>query len=141
MSVPFGPQLIGQTEKALNALLRRFLDGSDVSEPQWVTLRLAGQLDAADAVELASAVADRAFFDDAAELVAALTRRGLLIGGRPSEAGRELMARVQAKIDSGEQTPSIWDDLDAGDVAATSRVLNEVLERARQNLGSLSSQL
>jgi hypothetical protein len=45
MSTSFGPQLIGETEKTLNALLRRFLDSTGLTEPQWVTLRLAGQLD------------------------------------------------------------------------------------------------
>ena len=46
MSMPFGPQLLGETEKTLNALLRRFLDPFELTEPQWVTLRLAEQLDA-----------------------------------------------------------------------------------------------
>jgi hypothetical protein len=44
MSIPFGSQLIGQTEKALVALLRRSLEGTGLSEPQWVTLRVADQL-------------------------------------------------------------------------------------------------
>jgi hypothetical protein len=44
MTTPFGPQLIGETEKTLNAILRRLLQGTGLSEPQWVTLRLAGQL-------------------------------------------------------------------------------------------------
>ena len=45
MSTPFGPQLIGETEKTLNALLLRHLDGTGLTEPQWVTLRLADQFD------------------------------------------------------------------------------------------------
>ena len=45
MSTPFGPQLIGETEKTLNALLRRLLQGTGLTEPQWVTLRLANLLD------------------------------------------------------------------------------------------------
>jgi len=45
MPTPFGPQLIGETEKTLGALLRRFLEGTGLSEPQWVTLRLADRLD------------------------------------------------------------------------------------------------
>ena len=45
MSTPFGPQLIGETEKTLNALLRRYLEASDLTEPQWVTLRLADVFD------------------------------------------------------------------------------------------------
>lgn len=44
-TVPFGPVLVGQTEKTLQALLRRTLAGTGLSEPQWVTLRLAHMLD------------------------------------------------------------------------------------------------
>ena len=44
-TVPFGPVLVGQTEKTLRALLRRTLAGTGLSEPQWVTLRLAHMLD------------------------------------------------------------------------------------------------
>ncbi len=60
MLTPFGPQLIGETEKTLNALLRRFLEEPGLTEPQWVTLRLAGLLDrSVDADGLVAAVADR----------------------------------------------------------------------------------
>src|SRR6202022_3264987 len=37
----FGAQLLGQTEKALNAILAQLLAGTGVTEPQWVTLTLA----------------------------------------------------------------------------------------------------
>src|SRR5712691_11433766 len=36
----FGTQVIGQTEKALNAILDRQLAGTGLTEPQWVTLTL-----------------------------------------------------------------------------------------------------
>ena len=93
MSTPFGPQLIGETEKTLNALLRRFLEGTGLTEPQWVTLRLADLLDGSVGADgLAAAVADRAHFADAADLVGELTDRGLLDDGRLTSAGRELTA-------------------------------------------------
>jgi hypothetical protein len=134
MSTPFGPQLIGETEKTLNALLRRFLDETGLTEPQWVTLRLAGLLDGSiDAHGLVAAVADRAHFPDAADLVTELTNRGLLDDGRLTTAGRELTAAVQATITT--ETAPIWDNLPAEDVAAAARVLNEVLTRARVGLG------
>ena len=40
MSPPpeFGTQLIGQTEKTLNAILDRLLAGSGLDESQWITL-------------------------------------------------------------------------------------------------------
>lgn len=129
-TTPFGSQLIGETEKTLNALLRRFLDGTGLTEPQWVTLRLAGLLDGTvDGDGLAAAVADRAHFADAADLVAQLTARGLLDAGRLTPAGRELVAGVQATIAS--TAGPIWNGLPPDDVEAATRVLNEVLSRAR----------
>jgi hypothetical protein len=130
MSTPFGPQLIGETEKALNALLRRFLHGTGLAEPQWVTLRMANLLDGGVGGDgLAAAVADRAQFPDAADLVGELTNRGLLDDGKLTSAGRELTTAVQATIST--QTAPIWDNLPADDVAAATRVLNEVIIRAR----------
>jgi hypothetical protein len=135
MSVPFGPRLIGETEKTLNALLRRFLVGPGLTEPQWVTLRLADALDGSvDAVGLTATVGDRARFDDAAELVAELTRRGLLDAGALTEAGREVVATVQARIT--RETEPIWRELPADDVAAGTRLLNEVVTRARSVLAA-----
>ena len=130
MSTPFGPRLIGETEKTLNALLRRFLAGTGVTEPQWVTLRLSDLLEGSvDADGLTTAVADRAHFPDAASLVTGLTNRGLLDDGRLTSTGRELTAAVQATI--ATQTAPIWDNLPPDDVAAATRVLNEVVMRAR----------
>jgi hypothetical protein len=134
MSTPFGPPLIGETEKTLNALLRRFLEGTGLTEPQWVTLRLADLLDgSADAEGLATAVGDRAQFPDAADLVSELTNRGLLDDGRLTFAGRELTAAVQHTITT--ETAPIWDNLPADEVVAATRVLNEVVTRARVALG------
>lgn len=130
MSTPFGPQLIGETEKTLNALLRRFLEPTGLTEPQWVTLRLADRIDNDSGTNgLVAAVADRAHFPDASELVAELTSRGLLDDGRLTSAGRELTEAVQATITA--QTAPIWADLRADDVAAATRLLNEVVARAR----------
>jgi hypothetical protein len=135
MTTPFGPQLIGETEKTLNALLQRFLDDTDLTEAQWVTLRLARQFDGTvDADSLAATVADRAHFSDAAGLVGGLNARRLLDGGRVSESGRALMASVQDRIDT-EVVP-ILQGLPDADVEATARVLNEVVSRARRALAS-----
>ncbi len=130
MSVPFGPQLIGQTEKVLNAVLTEILDGR-LTEPQWVTLRLAQVLRPRATTDeaLARAVADRARFADAGELVRDLGAAGLVRDGRLTRKGEELVAEVQARI--AERTTPVWADLDADDVAAASRVLNLVLARAR----------
>jgi hypothetical protein len=79
---------------------------------------------------LISAVVDRARFADAADLVDVLTERGLVAGGRPTDAGRDLITTVLAASDS--TNGSVWRDLPADDVDAATRVLNEVLRRARQ---------
>ena len=76
MTTPFGPQLIGETEKTLNAILRRVLQGTGLSEPQWVTLRLAGQLDEFDRQAFVITLTDRAHFTDSAQLVDQLTDAG-----------------------------------------------------------------
>jgi hypothetical protein len=130
MSTPFGPQLIGETEKTLNALLLRYLDGTGLTEPQWVTLRLSDQFDGTvDTDGLVGVVGDRAHFPDAGRLVGALTGRGLLSDGRPTVAGREVLTSVQAAV--ATDTAAIFGDLAPDDVAATTRVLNEVVARAR----------
>jgi hypothetical protein len=134
MTTPLGPRLIGETEKSLNALLSRFLAGTGLTEPQWVTLRLADLLDGSvDADGLTAAVADRAHFADAARLVSDLTNRGLLDDGRLTSAGRGLTTAIQATITT--ETAPIWHNLPAEDVAAATRVLNEVVSRARAMLG------
>ena len=134
MSTTFGPRLIGETEKTLNALLHRFLDGTGLTQPQWVTLRLADLLDGSvDGTGLAAAVTDRAHFPDGADLVDQLTGRGLLQDGQLTSAGRELTGAVQTSI-AAESAP-IWDNLPDDDVDATTRTLNEVVTRARLLLG------
>ena len=134
MTTPFGPRLIGEAEKTLNALLCRFLEGTGLTEAQWVTLRLADLLDGGvDADGLAAAVVDRAHLPYAAELVRELTDRRLLDDGRLTSAGRELTASIHAVITT--ETAPIWNSLPVDDVAAATRVLNEVVNRARVALG------
>lgn len=131
MSTPFGPQLIGETEKTLNAILRQLLRGRRLSEPEWVTLRLAGQLEL-DHQSLVAALADRAHLTEPARIVDALTERGLLQGGQLTSEGRELVRAAQAVVT--DATAVIWRDLDPDDVAAAERVLHEVVRRSRRVL-------
>lgn len=123
MTVPFGPQLIGRTEKSLNALLEQLLAGR-VTEREWVVLRLAGQ----GSGDLVHDARETAHFVDAADLVAGLAARGLLADGALTAAGVDLVDQVLARI--AERVGPIWADLDRDDVAAAERVLNEVLHRA-----------
>lgn len=130
MTTSFGPRLIGETEKTLNAILRQILDGTGLDEQQWVTLNLADLLDVADGAGLSRAVRDRAHFESADRIVAALTDRGLLDGGHPSPSGGELLACIRATV--AERTAPIWEGLPYADVEAATRVLREVAARARQ---------
>ena len=134
MTTPFGPQLVGETEKTLTALLRRFLAETGLSESQWVTLRVAQLYGVDDTEGLAAAVADRAHFPDASDLVGSLTDRGLLEAGRLTPAGRDVISTVLAT--SERETGGIWRDHPAADIEATTRVLNDVLARARVLLDS-----
>jgi len=128
MTTPFGPQLIGETEKTLNALLVRHLGGS-LTEPEWVTLRVASTLGAVDDDGLVATVAERAHFGNTAQLVVDLTARGLLADGRLTPAGSDVLMRMQASM--ARDTTTVFAELDGDDVAATQRVLNEILGRAR----------
>ncbi|MHB8692006.1 MAG: MarR family winged helix-turn-helix transcriptional regulator [Solirubrobacteraceae bacterium] len=142
---PFGTQAIGQTEKALGAILDRQLAGTGLTERQWVTLsvtatfgftltreqllgRLAGvfKVDQAGAEELVSQLADDGLVhetvDDEQRIEATRT-------------GAELFARVRGSIT--EITERLWGDLPASDLETAGRVLATVLERANAELASL----
>jgi hypothetical protein len=135
----FSPQLIGQTEKALNAILYRQLAGTGVDEPQWVTLSLtiAGG-GSAERDQLAARVAGATKYsvEESRARISELAAAGLLAIDRDSvsvtEAGRELFSRIRAAV--GEITARLWGDLPADDLAATGRVLSTVLGRADEEL-------
>jgi hypothetical protein len=129
MATPFGPQLIGETEKTLGAVLTGTLRGTGLSESHWVTLRVASQLGDASRAGLVATVSDRAHFTHAQQLVDELTARGLIESGRLTSEGSALVDAVQATI--GDRAAPIWRDLAADDVAATERVLNEIIRRGR----------
>jgi DNA-binding MarR family transcriptional regulator len=139
---PFGTQLIGQTEKAMNAILDRLLAGSGLTEPQWVTLTLAvmsggsvhrdGYADRiADGLKIEGA--------QARGLIAELAAAGLLevpdnatLPVTITDAGRELHASIAAA--AKEVTERLWGDLDADELAVAGRVLGVVLDRANREL-------
>ena len=125
----FGAQLIGQTEKTLQALLRRTLADTGLDERQWVALRLADQ---PDPTSLRERVADQAKFEDADQLVKTLELRGFVARDTPTASGRAMLAGVLAK--SAALSGPIWDDIDDADAAA--RALTVVLARARAALSS-----
>jgi hypothetical protein len=128
--IPFGPQLIGQTEKALNALLQTVLAGRDLTEREWVTLRLASQFDGAG--DLDALVVERLHDPDAGRLTAALRDRGLLADTALTPAGGALVAEIGQEI--AVLTAPLWREIEDEDAEAATRVLNTVLERSRELL-------
>jgi DNA-binding MarR family transcriptional regulator len=132
----FGTALIGQTEKALNAILDRQLAGTGITEPQWVTLTLTvvsgGTIDRA---ELTRRVGGATQFSPAAvaERITELTAAGFL---RDDGDGRvqvtdEGQARwTEVRTALAPITQALWGNLPAEDLATAGRVLGIVLDRA-----------
>jgi hypothetical protein len=145
---PFGAALVGQTEKALNAILDRQLAATGITEPQWVTLTLTvtgtaggGDVDREELVRRVSRTT-RSGRAAVAERIAELTAAGLLdeAGGgrvRASHAGRAQWQQVRTAL--APVTQGLWGDLPAGDLAAAARVLNAVLQRADAVLGGAAA--
>ena len=127
MAALFGPQLLGETEKTLAALLRQSLADTGLDEQLWVTLRVASQHEGPMGT-LAAAVADRAHFTAPHALVEELTRRGLLADERPTPPADELLRSVLSRVSE------IWQDVPDADAAA--RALSTVLGRARRVLAT-----
>ena len=139
----FGTQLIGQTEKALNAILDEQLAGTGLTEPQWVTLTIAvmsrGTIDraafvgrVADALKLSPT--------EAQARVEELTTAQLLERPRGdhsqitvTDAGSQLHTRIRTNVT--EITQRLWGDLPAEDLTTAGRVLAAVLDRANAELG------
>jgi len=138
----FSTQLIGQTEKTLNAILDRLLAGTGLTEHQWITLTLAVTSgEALDVPAFVSHVAEVIKITEAEALarVDELATAGLLAEPdvaastvRLTDAGSELQRRIRSSV--VEITDRMWGDLPAEDLAAAGRVLTTVLERANAEL-------
>jgi hypothetical protein len=136
-TIPFGPQLIGQVEKSLNAFLQRQLEGTGLDETQWVTLNLTAMSGATlDRDELVARVAGVLKTGPAAAeaSVGALEALQLTDGGDLTDGGRALVGRVRGA--AGQFTQELWGDLPAEDLAVAARVLGTVLGRANALLGA-----
>jgi DNA-binding MarR family transcriptional regulator len=138
----FDQQLIGQTEKTMNAILERLLAGRGLREPEWVTLVLSAAGDGSpQRDELTLRVAGALKVDDAtaANHVGALGTKGLLHTATgdgsavtPTEAGRQLIDSVRRQ--TGAVTQRLWGDLPDADLKVAGGVLQTVLERAEAEL-------
>jgi DNA-binding MarR family transcriptional regulator len=144
-TLEFGTQLIGQTEKTLNAILGRLLAGTDITEPQWVTLTVAVMSGGSvPATQFASRVAGalKVGGDDARTRIDELANAQLIELRQTDEeevsvtdAGRELHADIRGQVT--EITQRLWGDLSADDLATAGRVLSTVLERANAELARI----
>lgn len=133
----FGTPLLGQTEKALNAILLRELDGA-MTEHEWIALTLTvmsdGQVAREDLLRRIAAVLK---LDDATPLVRQLAAKGLVDDAariRASSAGRAFFARIRARVE--EITDRLWGDVPDDELQAAGSVLATVLERANAELAA-----
>ncbi len=137
----FTPQVLGETEKALNAILYRQLATTGLTEHQWITLRLTVTAGGEIAREqLAGRLAGALKVDagQAQERIEELVAAGLMApadAGRltVTEAGAEVHARVRGA--TNEITHRLWGDLPAADLETTGRTLTTILERANAQYG------
>jgi hypothetical protein len=140
MSIAFSPQLLGQTEKALNAILVRLLADSGLTEPEWVTLSIAVVADEpVDLQQLTGRVAGvlKGGDDQAYAHIAALAERGFLALGDDvavTDEGRAFRNAIAGK--TGEITQRLWGDLPAEELDAAGRVLSTVLSRVEGELAN-----
>jgi DNA-binding MarR family transcriptional regulator len=142
----FNAQLLGQTEKAANAILDRLLAEPGLSEPQWVTLSITaasgGTLGRGQLIER---VADalKVSDDQAQERITELAAQGLVhdagdddatITVRVSDRGQRVHDQIRAAVT--EITQRLWGDLPVEDLATAGRVLDTVLARANAELAN-----
>jgi hypothetical protein len=133
----FTPQVLGETEKALNAILDRQLDAVDLTEHQWIALRLtvtaAGELPREQLVgRLAGAL--KVGVAEAEARVEELVVGGLLQASAAegdvavTPAGAGVHAQVRGAV--SDITRRLWGDLPVEDLDTTGRTLAVILERA-----------
>lgn len=139
----FSPQVIGQTEKAMNAILDRLLIGTDLAEPEWVTLTVtANSGSTVDREQLIDRLVGAVKVSEARAraLVTELVTKGFLqAAGRDGSeleltvSGRRLHDRIRSA--TMEVTERLWGDLPVEDLDIAGRVLTTVLARANAELG------
>jgi DNA-binding MarR family transcriptional regulator len=134
------PQLIGQTERALGALMRPVLDRFGATFHQWVALAVTttngGTMDRGD---LTAYITDALQIDDATvdAAIAELAAAGVLETSTESvvalnEAGRKRYDELRTAV--GANTVPLFADIPDADLATARRVLTTVAERAAAQL-------
>jgi hypothetical protein len=140
----FSAQLLGQTEKAANAILDRLLAEPGLTEPQWVTLALAvasggtdGRDDFVKRVSGALKISEAGAQSLLAELAVAQLVDVPDDGHAPAkvtDAGQRLYGQIRARV--GQVTDRLWGDVPPEDLATAGRVLSTVLGRADAELST-----
>jgi hypothetical protein len=134
---PLTPQVVGQAESALGALLAPLLDQAGLTTAQWFVLATAATRPGAlTRAELVAAVAGSRKTDPAGltAAVADLTGTGALAPGDPvtlTPAGQDRVAGVQGRLTGYAATLF---DFPPADLATAGRVLGTVTARANQLL-------
>jgi len=136
------PQIIGQAEKTMNAILFRLLAWPGLTEAQWITLTLnaagggstaRGQLVAQVAHGLK--VSEAQAREHLASLVAAQLVRDPGDDAGPvrlTARGTQVFGQVRGAVT--EVVKRLWADLPAEDLATAGRVLSIITERANAEL-------
>lgn len=137
----FSAQLLGRTEKALNAILDQQLAGIGITEPQWVALTLTVTGGGAATTDVLARISEALKVDTAAARarVNELADLGLVRVDdngvvAATDEGAARWQRVREAI--GPITDQMWGDLPEADLAAAGRVLTVVLARANARLAA-----
>jgi len=141
-STTLSPQIIGQAEKTLNAILYRLLAGPGLTEAQWITLTLivaGGESTSRDQLAAQVAHALKVSAAQAQEDLASLTAAQLVQDSgddagpvRLTAAGTQVFGQVRSAVTDVIQR--LWGDLPASDLATAGRVLSIITERANAEL-------
>lgn len=144
MSATFSAQLLGQTEKAANAILERLLAEPGLTEPQWVILSITvmsgGTLDRQRLIERAAAAAKfseaeaQARISELADAQLLHVPDDELTPVKLTDVGQQLHTEIRAA--TSQITRRLWGDLPVEDLEAAGRVLSTVLARANAELAS-----
>jgi DNA-binding MarR family transcriptional regulator len=138
----FDAPVIGQTEKALNAILNQQLAGTGLTEPRWVALTLTaasgGMLDRAHLIGRVASVLKVTHAESRAHISELATEHLLQASDsdtspvRLTDAGQQLYGQIRTAVI--QITERLWGDLPAEDLATAGRVLSTVLARANREL-------
>jgi hypothetical protein len=136
---PLNPQVIGQTESALGALLGPVLAETRTSFEQWVVLALTADGTPVNHAQLVARIVDARKLPagDVAAAIAELAAAGALTAEAGTvaltAAGQDRHRRIRARIQ--EVTSGLF-DFPAEDLATAGRVLVTVTARANAFLAS-----